>query len=279
MVALGLPAAIWFLIAAGAPAFVTSDPNGGWASNGYYVHNNMWNRSQYHPCTSTLTAWSPGHWQVVARMNNQAGDGAVKTYPNVHRDYTHVPITAFESLISRFAATAPGTGIYNVAYDLWLNGVASPGCTELMIWTENRQQVPGGRFVREAKFGDHLFKVYRRPTGNYLAFVAATNFAAGTLDLLAMLNWTTAQGWLPATSTVCQVCFGIEMVSTEDSDAIFRVSEFSLDARLGTSPTRTNGASSTVEPVAIPTARRQVGADRRRRRTTRVGPPDCLAFV
>src|SRR5262245_53172254 len=27
------------------PVFVTSDPNGGWSDGGYYVHNNMWNRS------------------------------------------------------------------------------------------------------------------------------------------------------------------------------------------------------------------------------------------
>lgn len=250
--ALALATAAGFLIGAGSPAFVTSDPNGGWASGGYYVHNNLWNRAQYDPCTSTLTAWSHDQWQVVTRMNNRTGDGAVKTYPNVHRNYNHVPIAAFESLTSRFAATAPGVGIYNVAYDLWINGIATPGCTEIMIWTENRNQVPGGRYAREATFGDHRFKVYRRPAGNYLAFVATTNFNAGTVDLLAMLKWTISQGWLPATSTVSQVCFGIEMVSTDDTDATFRVSAFSIDGRLGTDATRADSAAPAVETALTP---------------------------
>ena len=63
-----------------APAdkeFVTSDPNGGRSIHGYYVHNNMWNRAQYSPCTSTLHARSHDDWYVVARMNNKTGDGAV----------------------------------------------------------------------------------------------------------------------------------------------------------------------------------------------------------
>ena len=38
---------------AGDPVFVTSKPNGGWSTGGYYVHNNMWNSAKYHPCTST----------------------------------------------------------------------------------------------------------------------------------------------------------------------------------------------------------------------------------
>src|SRR5262245_13332608 len=110
------------------PPFVTSDPNGGWSTGGYYVHNNMWNSAKYDPCKSTLHARSHDDWYVVARMNNKKGDGAVKTYPNVHKDYESVPIGSFESMTSRFAETSPRVGIYNVAYDLWINGVATPGC-------------------------------------------------------------------------------------------------------------------------------------------------------
>ncbi len=238
--ALVLAVAAGLLIGAGAPAFVTSDPNGGWASGGYYVHNNLWNSARYNPCTSTLTAWSPDHWQVVTRMNNRTGDGAVKTYPNVHRDYARVPIAAFESLTSRFAATAPGVGIYNVAYDLWINGIATPGCTEIMIWTENRHQVPGGKYMQDVTFGSHTYKAYRNPASGYIAFVTATNFSAGTVDLLDIMKWTTAQGWLPEKSTLNQICFGIEMVSTDDTDATFRVSAFSIDSRLGAPAARSD---------------------------------------
>jgi hypothetical protein len=234
------------LLAAGAdaPEFVTSDPNGGQSINGYYVHNNLWNAAKYSPCTSTLHARSHDDWYVVTRMNNKAGDGAVKTYPNVHKDYRRVPIGSFESLTSRFAATGPRVGIYNVAYDLWINGIATKRCTEIMVWTENFNQVPGGRYVQDATFGGRRYKVYKS-AGNsrYIAFVAAENFTSGTVDLLAIMNWTIAKGWLPPDSTLHQVCFGVEMVSTDDQDATFKVTEFSIDAKPKPPPAPANDAT------------------------------------
>ncbi|UCD50457.1 MAG: hypothetical protein JSW27_23395 [Phycisphaerales bacterium] len=213
----------------GDPVFVTSDRNGGWSNGGYYVHNNMWNSAKYSPCTQTLYAWSFDRWQVVARMNNSTGDGAVKTYPNIHKDYGRVPIGSFDSLTSTFAATSPQVGIYNFAYDIWINGIATPGCTEIMIWTENFNQVPGGRYVQDVTFGGRTYQVYKRSDSGYIAFVPTANFTSGTLDLLEMANWTIAQGWLPARSTLGQICFGVEIVSTGDTDATFAVTAFSIE--------------------------------------------------
>lgn len=211
------------------PVFVTSDRNGGWPNAGYYVHNNMWNSAKYSPCTQTLSAWSFDRWQVVARMNNSTGDGAVKTYPNVHKDYDGVPLGSLDALTSTFAATSPRVGIYNFAYDIWINGIASPGCTEIMIWTENFNQVPGGRHVQDVTFGGRTYQVYKRAGSGYIAFVPTANFTSGTLDLLEMANWTIAQGWLPASSTLNQICFGVEIVSTDDADATFAVTAFAIE--------------------------------------------------
>ncbi len=221
-----------FVTFAADPAFVTSDPNGGWSEGGYYVHNNMWNSRKYSPCTSTLYAKSHANWHVVTKMNNNTGDGAVKTYPNVHRDYRSVAIESFDSLTSTFAETSPHNGIYNVAYDIWINGIAKPGCTEIMIWTENFKQVPGGKYVEDAKFGEQTYKVYKRSNNNgYIAFVAATNFTSGTVYLLDLMKWTMTKGWLASTSTVNQICFGVEMVSTGDADAKFEVTSFLIDSK------------------------------------------------
>ena len=210
------------------PVFTTSDRNGGWANAGYYVHNNMWNSAEYSPCTQTLHAWSFDRWHVVARMNNSTNDGAVKTYPNVHKDYNRVPIASLDALTTTFAATSPQVGIYNFAYDIWINGIASPGCTEIMIWTENFNQTPGGRYVQDATFGHRTYHVYRRADNSYIAFVPTANFTSGTLDLLEIANWTIAQGWLPPQSTLNQICFGVEIVSTNDADATFAVTTFSI---------------------------------------------------
>jgi len=222
------------LLATGAsgPVFVTSDPNGGWSNGGYYVHNNMWNSAKYSPCLSTLYAWSPDNWYVVARMNNEKHDGAVKTYPNVHKDYGSAPIGSFDSITSSFAETSPHVGTYNVAYDIWINGIAAPGCTEIMISTENLNQVPGGRYMQDVSFGGQAYKVYKTPGSGYIAFVAATNFTSGTLNLLEIIKWATTKDWLPSKSALNQICFGVEMVSTDDADARFQVTAFSIDAKL-----------------------------------------------
>lgn len=225
-----------FATGAANPAFVTSDRNGGWSNGGYYVHNNMWNSAKYSPCTSTLYAWSPDNWYVVARMNNKQGDGAVKTYPNVHRDYDHVPIGSFELISSTFAETSPQVGIYNFAYDIWINGIAKPGCTEIMIWNENVNQVPGGTYQCEVTFDGQTYKVYRTSGSGYIAFVAKTNFTSGTVDLLEIMKWTMAKGWLPNTSVLNQVCYGVEIVSTEDADATFRVAAFSINTKVRPRP-------------------------------------------
>ncbi len=222
------------------PRFTTSDTNGGWSVDGYYVHNNMWNSSKYEPCTSTLRAWSAGRWTVTTRMNNQTGDGAVKTYPNVHRDYRRALIDSFKTLRSAFASKGPALGIYNFAYDIWINGIASPGCTEIMIWTDNFKQVPGGRFIEEVIFGGRTYRVYRNSGSGYIAFVARENFNRGTLDLLEIMQWTIGKGWLPAESTVDQICYGVEVVSTEDKDVEFEVTAFALEGEAKTVAVESN---------------------------------------
>ena len=232
MATMTLPALALLVYGGDNPAFVTSDPIGGWSTGGYYVHNNMWNAAKYNPCTSTLYAWSHDHWHVVTRMNNKTGDGAVKTYQNVHKNYESVPIASFDSITSKFAATSPRIGIYNFAYDIWINGIAKPGCTEIMIWTENFRQVPGGKYIQDVTFDSQTYKVYRNRSSGYIAFVATTNFTSGTVDLLEVMKWVIAQGWVSSKSTLNQICFGVEVVSTDDAKATFRVTAFSIDAKL-----------------------------------------------
>lgn len=209
------------------PVFVTSDTNGGWSDGGYYVHNNMWNSSAgLGP--ETLSACSYDNWYVVSNQTNNAG--AVKTYPNVHKDYADVPISSFNSITSTFAETSPHVGIYNVAYDIWTNGVATSGSTEFMIWTENYNQVPAGTLATTTTFGGRTYDVWKTPNNHYIAFVPSAVFTSGTIDLLEIFNWTISQGWLPSNSTLGQICFGVEIVSTGGGDATFQFTDFSITA-------------------------------------------------
>jgi hypothetical protein len=208
------------------PAFVTSQPLDGWTDGSYYVANDMWNISGY-SVTQTLYACSYANWYVVADMNNDSGDGAVKTYPNAHMDFSSEPaISSFHSIDSTFAENSPDTGIYEDAYDIWINGVASSGSTEIMIWTQNHGQSPSGSVAGSVTLDGHAYTVWR--SGSYIAFVANTNFSSGSLNLLGYFNWVIGQGWMPASSTLGQVDYGAELVSTNSAPATFSFTNFSV---------------------------------------------------
>lgn len=210
------------------PSFVTSDQYGMWNQAPYFVYNDMWGISGY-SVSQTLSACSYSNWYVTATMNNDNGDGHVKTYPNSHRDWDSEPaISSLQSVTSTFAETSPGTGIYEDAYDIWLNGIADSGSTEVMIWTENHGQVPSGNQVATVTLDGRSWAVWK--AGSYIAFVASSNFTSGTMNLLTFFQWIMGQGWIPGNSTLGQVDYGVELVSTNGVPATFSFSDFSVSA-------------------------------------------------
>lgn len=213
------------------PRFVTSDTNGMWNNGGYIVHNNMWNVSGY-DVSETLSACSYRNWSVRVTADDSRGDGAVKTYPNVHKDYhnwstgAEPRLSTFRSIKSTFAARTPRVGIYNAAYDIWLNGV--PGEHEVMIWTDNYRQVPAGSRFAKVRLSGHTWRVYATDDNGYIAFVPTQRLTRGTLRLKSMLSWLVGRGRLERNVTLGQICFGFEVVSTGGSPAVFSVSDFSV---------------------------------------------------
>lgn len=219
------------------PKYVTSDPDGMWNHRGYWVHNNMWNASGY-DVTQTLSACSFRNWKVTATADNSAGDGAVKTYPNVHKDFHdwatgwEPRLSSFTSIRSSWAARTPHVGIYNAAYDIWLNGI--PGEHEVMIWTENFHQVPagsGGTRIATKWFSGYRWRIWATQDNSYIAFVPTRRLTHGTLGIRKMLNWLVARGRLPRDVTLGAIDFGFEIVSTDGKPATFKVNDFSLRTR------------------------------------------------
>jgi hypothetical protein len=214
------------------PRFVTSDPNGMWSHRRYVVHNNMWNASGY-DVSERLRACSPGNWSVTATADDRTGDGAVKTYPNVHRDYHdwatgHEPrLASFRTIRSTFASRSPHVGRYDGAYDIWLNGV--PGRHEVMIWTDNHRQVPAGSVVRRGlHFSHRTWRLWATPDHAILSFVPNRPLRHGTIAIKKRLDYLVRHGFLPHRSTLGQVCFGYEIVSTGGAPARFKIDGFSV---------------------------------------------------
>jgi hypothetical protein len=207
-----------------------------WSSGKYIVHNNMWNAASY-GVQQTTKVCNYNNWYSVATANNNSGDGAVKTYPNVHVDYhnwstgVEPQISSFSTITSRFAHKSPGAvGIYNFAYDLWLNGVADTNSTELMIWTENYRQVPSGSKVGQVTISGVTWDVWSASSNHYLAFVPVNGgvVTSGTLDLKAFMTYLVSNGRLAASSTLGQICYGVEIVSTDAKPGTFGFTDFAV---------------------------------------------------
>jgi hypothetical protein len=210
------------------PSFSTSSTDGGETEGPYYVFNNMWNAANY-PVSQTLYVCSATNWYVSATMNNDSGDGAVKTYPNVQDTFSNSPaISSFGSIDSSFAQSTNPGGIYEYAYDIWINGLATSGSTEVMIWTYNHGQRPSGSQVGTITVGGDGYQVWRN--GSYIAFVADQNVNSGTVNLLSFFDYIVSQGWLTSSAKLSQICYGVELVSTNGVPETFAFTNFSVSS-------------------------------------------------
>jgi hypothetical protein len=215
------------------PVFTTSDTNGGWSNGGYYVHNNVWNAAEAGP--ETLYACSYKNWYV---RSTQPSTTSVKAYPNVHLDINNLngrPISNYTSITSTFAAASPGVGIYDVAYDIWLDGVGwGNGTTEVMIWTDNHKQAPLGTTVATAMaFSGKTYDVYRYTSNSdggvqVISLLSTALQTSGSVDLKAIFDWIVSKGWIGSNATVNQIGYGVEICSTDNQAATFYFTDFSV---------------------------------------------------
>jgi Glycosyl hydrolase family 12 len=219
-----------------SPVWRSSSNGAMYSDGGFIIHNNMWNTSGY-KVSETVEACSSQSWNVIATADNSSGDGAVKTYPNVHKDYhnwstgSEPSLSKYPVLSSSFAATGPNTGIYNIAYDIWLNGVGNGGGSnrEVMIWTDNQAQRPAGSVVASGlSLGGKTWTLWATGDNHILSFVPSSDMASGTVNIRAMLDYLISQGRVPTNSTLGQICYGVEVVSTNGSPGTFRFTGFSL---------------------------------------------------
>ena len=200
----------------------------------YYVTNDTWNASNY-PVSQHLYVCNYNDWYVIAKMNNDSGDGAVKTSPNVHLYFNEPRISSYKTITSDFSDIGPGIGskygIWEFEYDCWLNGVATNGSTEIMIWTDNNGQTPGGSVVAHASFDGRKYSVWK--SGSYIAFEARHNVSSGQVNLLDFFNYVMSKGWMPTGSTIGQIDYGIELVSTRNVNEKFIFNNFDINAHKG----------------------------------------------
>ena len=200
----------------------------------YYADGDIWN-PETNP-QQTLWYCSHSSWTVRDNMT-MPSDHGVQAYPNVHRDYHdwgtgfEPKLSSFKSITSAWAANGPGAGVYDVAYDIWLNGVADNNSTELMVWTENHNQTPAGRVVnRDVTLSGRTWDLWAESGNGYLAFVPTNGqtYGSGTLKIKQMTTWLVNHNRLPSGSTLGQVDFGVEWVSTGGNDLTTQFTNFNV---------------------------------------------------
>jgi hypothetical protein len=224
------------------PHWSTSGPGGGRSGPGiihvgdspYILDNDMWNATG-NDVSQTLSVCSHGSWYVDDTIPADTST-AVKTYPNAHVDYinwvTGVSplLSSYHKITSSYAGQGPRSGIYEFAYDVWLNGFGS-GHNEVMIWTQNHGQTPGGSLVAsDVKISGLSWDLYASSGNGYIAFVPSDGrtYPAGTLDLTGFFNYLIKGGHVSSTSTLSQIGYGIEVVSTGGGTVRYNVTNFQV---------------------------------------------------
>jgi hypothetical protein len=206
-----------------------SNPHNGVTLGGYYVDADTWNFANYPGSMETLYACNFDNWYALVNVNNNANDGAVKTYPNVHEDFgSSRAVSSFADITSVFAHTAPSTGAWDYAYDIWLNGLNY----ELMVWTQSRGQqahVPGIPVVGTTTIDGRAYTIHH--TGSYTAYDMPTTTTSGNLDLLNIIKDAQARGLVPANATLTQIDYGVEVCDTGSVSTRFEVNNFSITTR------------------------------------------------
>ena len=207
----------------------------GVAKGNYYVTNDTWNAGRYIGLSQKLYVCNYNSWYTIVTMNNATGDFAVKTSPNVQETWYPTPtkLSSWEAITSQFSDISPGIGsnygIWEFEYDIWLNGLADSNSTEVMIWTDNNGQTPAGSPNGLFTTGGHTYDVYHSPPPRqYIAFVDRSNNLSGSVSLLDFFNYVISRGWMPSSSTLYQICYGVELVSTNSRSEKFIINNFSI---------------------------------------------------
>jgi hypothetical protein len=204
----------------------------------YYLYDNQWNcgsgsgkscgpESAY-GCTN-----SDGTVDFVVTSNQPTGNTAVLSYPAMQDNFDNNPaLGSFTEISATFEETSPHVGDYEVAWDCWFNDQDN----EFMVWVDNYDQTPAGtKEGTNVSLDGRTWDIYWSPssgTGGYVAYVATTNFTSGTVNLLTLFTYATQHGWLPASSTVGQLSFGVEVCSTNDQTATWTISNYGITSAM-----------------------------------------------
>lgn len=212
-----------------------------WSNGGYNLYNNIWGSGAGTQC---IWANSYSNWGVNA---DHPDTGGVKSYPNSELPDINTRISDLSSLTSSFDSTVPAAGSYSTTYDIW-----SGRRYEIMLWMNYRGAVGpwAGIYddqgnpipnVENVTVGGHSWDAYYNggvQGRHVISLLRTSNTYAGTVDILAVLQWIQSQGWIGNIS-IEKVQLGFEITSSPGG-LDFTMNSYSVSY----------GTSSTAAPAA-----------------------------
>lgn len=188
-------AAVWF----------SSAKFGTYTTNGYTISNDVWGGGAG---PQTIWANSANNWGV---WSNQPNTGGVKSYPHSGISVGR-SLSSLNSVTSYFNVSVPGSGAFESAYDIWLNGYSY----EVMVWMNKTGPIgPIGSYQTNASVGGYNWNVYSGSNGSnqVFSFLNTGYSTSGTVNILPILRWIESRGWYGNVS-LNQVQFGFEITSS-----------------------------------------------------------------
>ncbi len=203
-----------------AAVYESSAQYASYSTGGYTIYNDEWGSGHG---TQTLWVNSASNWGVYSTQPNTSG---VKSYPNDSKSIG-TALNSLPSATSSFSESNPGSGNWESAYDIWLNGSG----IEVMVWTDKSGDVgPLGSSVGTVTLDGNAWTLYAGNNGSNptYSFVRSSNESSGTVNLLDLLKYLENSKGYFANPTLSTVQYGWEITSTNGAQEDFTINSYSV---------------------------------------------------
>jgi hypothetical protein len=203
-----------------AAVYESSNQWASYSTGGYTIYNDEWGSGHG---TQTLWVNSASNWGVFSTQPNTSG---VKSYANDSKSIG-IALNSLHSTTSSFSESNPGSGNWESAYDIWLNGSG----IEVMVWTYVKGNVgPLGSSVGTVSLDGNTWTLYAGSNGSNptYSFVRSGNESSGTVNLLDLLKYLENTKKYFSSPTLSTVQYGWEISSTGNTQLNFTINSYSV---------------------------------------------------
>jgi cellulase/cellobiase CelA1 len=189
--------------------------------NRYVVMNNLWGADT----PQCITATSSG-FAITTADHSKPTNGAPASYPAVYLGchYTNcspgtnlpMQLSHISSATSSIQFSYPGSGVYDAAYDIWLDPTPRKDGVnqqEIMVWFNHQGAIqPVGSRVDTATIGGRTWEVWAGSNGsnNVVSYVAPSSISNWSFGVLDFVGDVRGRGYLTNSWYLTSIQAGFE---------------------------------------------------------------------